>query len=68
MFKKTLIASALAFAASGAFAADPTVILAIGFAFTDWLTVNNVGVGNGKVDDDSVVYFIKEKQVGGRQS
>lgn len=68
MFKKTLVASVLAITAAGAFAADPTAVLPIGFAFTDWLTVNNAGVGNGKVDDDNVVYFIKEKQVGGLQS
>jgi len=48
--------------------AQPTASLPIGYTFVDWLTVNNATVGNGAVDDDFVVYYLKEKQIGNLQS
>lgn len=48
--------------------AQPTAALPAPFAFTDWLTVNNATVGIGAVDDNNVVYYLKEKEIGGLQS
>ncbi len=38
------------------------------FTFANWLDVNNAAVGNNKVNDNNVVYFIKEKAANGFQS
>jgi hypothetical protein len=46
----------------------PSVTLPAGFTFVDWLTVNNAAVGGGDVDDSNVVYYLRERQIGGLQS
>jgi hypothetical protein len=68
MLTKSLAAAVLALVAGGAFAANPTASINAGYSFTDWLTVNNVAVGDGLVDDSSTLYFLKEKQIGNLQS
>jgi hypothetical protein len=60
-------AAALAFVATPALA-QPTATLPGTFTFTDWLTVNNAPVGAGAVDDNNVVYFLQEREIGGLQS
>jgi hypothetical protein len=67
MHRSLAFALALAVSATAA-SAQPTASLPGGFAFTDWLTVNNAPVGGGAVDDRDVVYFLKEKEIGGLQS
>ncbi|MCU0649066.1 MAG: PEP-CTERM sorting domain-containing protein [Gemmatimonadaceae bacterium] len=48
--------------------AQPTATLSGSNTFVDWLTVNNIGVGGGLVDDNTTVYWLKEKEIGGLQS
>lgn len=59
--------SATAFSTTSV-AAQPTAALGAGFSFVDWLTVNNASVGNGQIDTRNVVYYLKEKSLGGFQS
>jgi hypothetical protein len=54
------------FAASAV--AQPTASLPAGFTFVDWLSVNNAPVGDGSIDDSNVVYFLREREIGGLQS
>jgi hypothetical protein len=54
--------------AAAPIAAQPTATLSGLNTFADWLTVNNVAVGGGLVDDNSTVYWLKEKEIGGLQS
>lgn len=69
MLRSLAVAAAIALSVSlPAAASAQTATLPGGFSFKDWLTVNNAAVGNGKVDDSNVVYFLKEKSVGGFQS
>lgn len=69
MLRRLVVSSAFLLAATlpGAASAQ-SASLPVGFSFTDWLTVNNAAVGNGQVDDRDVVYYLKEKSVGGFQS
>jgi hypothetical protein len=71
VLKKTLLCAALSAAALSAHAADPTASITQSWPFADYLLstdfANGVGVGNGKVDE-TVVYFIKEKQIGNVQA
>ena len=69
MFKRSLVAAFAATAMAATLAtAQPIANLTPGFSFVDWTTVNNAQIGRGFVDDDNVVYFAKEKQVGDFQS
>ncbi len=67
MIRRFAALAAIALCSSAA-SAQPTASLTSGFTFVDWLTVNNATVGGGAVDDRSVVYFLKEKQIGYLQS
>jgi hypothetical protein len=67
MYRSLAFALALAVSATAA-SAQPTASLSGGIAFTDWLTVNDAAVGGGAVDDRDVLYFLKEKEIGGLQS
>lgn len=67
MIRRFVAAAAIALSASIA-SAQPTASLTPGFTFVDWLTINNATIGGGAVDDLSVVYFLKEKQIGNFQS
>jgi hypothetical protein len=48
--------------------AQPTASLPAGFTFVDWLTVNDAAVGAGDVDDSNVLYYLREREIGGLQS
>ena len=65
--RRFVAAAAIALSASVA-SAQPFATLPAGFTFVDWLTINNATVGGGAVDDQNVVYFLKEKQIGNFQS
>jgi hypothetical protein len=50
-------------------AAQPVASLPSGFTFVDWLSTGRTEtVGIGDIDTRSVVYFVKEKQIGSLQS
>ncbi len=67
MFRRLALAVLLLSTATVA-SAQPTASLSTGYTFRDWLTVNDAAIGNGAVDDNFVVYYLKEKQIGNLQS
>lgn len=72
MLRKITLGALLALTATSLsavpLAAQPIATLPAGFTFTDWLTVNNTSIGNGQVDTDNTVFYLKEKAIGGFQS
>lgn len=67
MFRRLCLVAGLLVSASVA-SAQPVATLTVGYTFVDWLTVNDAAVGVGDVDDQFVVYYLKEKQIGDLQS
>jgi hypothetical protein len=70
MFKRSLVAAALIGLSAGMAqaAADPTAVITQPYSFTNWLGVNDAPVGAGQVDDNGVLYYIKEFGTGQFQS
>jgi hypothetical protein len=68
MYRTLALAALLAVSATTA-SAQPTASLSSGFTFVDWLsTGRSEEVGTGDVDTRNVVFYVKEKAVGGLQS
>jgi hypothetical protein len=66
--RRLVAAAAIMVAVSTPVQAQPTASLNPGYSFVNWFSVNNSILGLGDIEDNFVLYYLKEKQIGDLQS